>query len=119
MRSLPSVLRSLAGWPLGSAEPVPRVRSAAPARAAAPTLVAPAPMRQRASAGTSGRAANQPVARDSLGLAAPGPAELHDLERMDALLRRYQGRPPRIDNPFAAFPTRAYWLGRLMDDTRR
>lgn len=116
MRSLPSVLRSIAGWPLGSAEPAPQARSAGPDRALARALVAPAQGRMWSSERPSPQLGNDPVARASLGLAAPDPAELRDLERMDALLRRYQGRPPRIENPFAAFPTRSYWLGRLMND---
>jgi len=39
-----------------------------------------------------------------------------EIERMESIVRRYQGRPARIDNPFAAFPTRSYWLTRLMKD---
>lgn len=38
------------------------------------------------------------------------------LERMEAMVRRYQGRPARIENPFAAFPTRSFWLSKLMDE---
>ncbi len=40
------------------------------------------------------------------------------VEVAEAIVRRYQGRPPRIDNPFAAFPTRAFWLGQLMHGER-
>lgn len=36
------------------------------------------------------------------------------LERMESMVRRYRGEPARIDNPFAAFPTRGYWLGKMM-----
>jgi len=39
-----------------------------------------------------------------------------DVARVEAMLRRYHGEPARIENPFAAFPTRSFWLGRLMHD---
>jgi hypothetical protein len=40
-----------------------------------------------------------------------------ELERMETLVRRLRGRPPRIENPFAAFPTRSFWLSKLMEDS--
>ena len=39
-----------------------------------------------------------------------------EMERMESMIRRYHGRPARIENPFAAFPTRTFWLGRLLND---
>lgn len=37
-----------------------------------------------------------------------------DVERVEAIVRRYQGRPARIENPFAGFPTRSHWLRKMM-----
>ncbi|MEJ2288694.1 MAG: hypothetical protein P8Y02_08630 [Deinococcales bacterium] len=82
MRSLPSVLRTLAGIPMpASARPSEPVRSRAASASAA-------------------------------GL----PSAHLEVARVEAMLRRYHGKPARIENPFAAFPTRAFWLERLMDD---
>lgn len=39
-----------------------------------------------------------------------------EMERMESMIRHYRGRPARIENPFAAFPTRSVWLGRIMND---
>lgn len=86
MRSLSPVLRSLAALPL------PRKQVPAPP-------AGPEPRRR-----VSFEVRNGP-ALDRL-----------EVERVEALLRRFQGRPARIDNPFAAFPTRSFWLGRLMRD---
>jgi hypothetical protein len=47
---------------------------------------------------------------------APAPSAELELARVEAMLRRLHGEPDRIDNPFAAFPTRSFWLGRLMND---
>lgn len=38
------------------------------------------------------------------------------IERMESIVRRYRGEPARIENPFAAFPTRSYWLRKMMRD---
>ena len=84
MRSLPSVIRSLASMPLPH-------RERAPEPAAAPALAwGAASAREREAA-------------------------QRELERVEALLQRYHGHA-RIENPFAAFPTRSFWLGRLMRD---
>ncbi len=37
----------------------------------------------------------------------------------EAMIRRFEGRSARIESPFAAFPTRSFWLSRLMVESRR
>lgn len=82
MRSLPSVLRTLAGLPMPAhGRPTEPLRSGA----------------------TGGSAAGLPSAH-------------LEVARVEAMLRHYHGEPARIENPFAAFPTRAFWLERLMND---
>ncbi len=39
-----------------------------------------------------------------------------EMERIEEMVRRYHKRPARIESPFAAFPTRSYWLSKLMND---
>ncbi len=87
MRSLPSVLRTLAGMPLPVSERAPE-RS----------------YPRRVTGRIAGRAP------------APAPSAELELAQVEAMLRRFHGEPVRIDNPFAAFPTRSFWLGRLMND---
>lgn len=41
------------------------------------------------------------------------------LENAEAVLRRYHHEPPRIADPFTAFPTRGFWLNRMMSEARR
>lgn len=84
MRSLPSVIRSLAGMPVPRRDP-----------AVEPSAIRPVP---------------RSVSRED----DRGAAQ-RELERVEALLRRYHGHA-RIENPFSAFPTRSFWLGRLMRD---
>ena len=91
MRSLPSVIRSLTGMPLPGSERVPE--------------------RPRPPFGP-GRIAGRTPAKAT---ATPASAAL-DVARVEAMLRRFHGEPARIENPFAAFPTRSFWLGRLMSD---
>lgn len=89
MRTLPSVIRSLAGMPMPGSER--------------------APERPRPHHGRGRMAGRAPVKAAS--------AEL-DVARVEAMLRRFHGEPARIENPFAAFPTRSFWLSRLMSDRR-
>lgn len=84
MRSLPSLLRSLAQSAVVGGASTERPRTAPP---------------QEGNAVVAGW-------QEAL--------ENLEVERVEAMLRRYQGRPPRIENPFAAFPTRNYWLGKMM-----
>ncbi len=93
MRSLPTVLRTLAGMPLPGSER--------------------APERPRPHNGP-GRIAGRAPARAT---ATRASAEL-DVARVEAMLRRFHGEPARIENPFAAFPTRSFWLERLMRGDR-
>jgi|GEM_PF-5691518 len=93
MRSLPSVLRSLTGMPLPGSERAPE-RPRPPER--------------------PGRIAGRTPAKAT---GARATAEL-DVARVEAMLRRYHGEAARIENPFAAFPTRSFWLRRLMSDDR-
>jgi hypothetical protein len=63
--------------------------------------------------------ANARLATRTLAKGAPaGTSATVDVARVEAMLRRYHGEPARIENPFAAFPTRSFWLGRLMHDDR-
>lgn len=41
-------------------------------------------------------------------------ARTANVRAVEAMIRRFEGRPARIDNPFAPFPTRSFWLSRLM-----
>jgi len=85
MRSLPSLLRSLAG-------------------AAVVTGTYPQHPRRR------------PDADTRLVPGWEGALKHLEIERMEAMVRRFQGRPARIENPFAAFPTRSHWLRKMMQD---
>lgn len=58
----------------------------------------------------------RPAVSSSAKGAAATTSAMVDVARVEAMLRRYHGEPARIENPFAAFPTRSFWLGRLMHD---
>lgn len=88
MRSLPSVLRSLT-------------------QAAITTGTLPERTRSRRAV----------VAEHSLVRGWENAIARLELERMESLVRRFRGRPPRIEDPFAAFPTRSFWLSKMMQDS--
>lgn len=82
MRSLPTVLRTLAGIPMSG----------------------------------HGRSSEQLRSASAAGSGSGLPSGHLEVARVEAMLRRFHGKPARIENPFAAFPTRAFWLEQLMND---